>query len=59
MPVTSQRSIVTSLNIKEKTIAHLCTNTEGGSCEGVKRSSSAIKITGTGEHVADVVCGGT
>lgn len=44
---------------QSKTIAHLCTNTEGGGCEGVKRSSSAIKITGTGEHAADVICGGT
>lgn len=44
---------------QRKAIAHLCTSTEGGSCEGVKRSSSAIKITGTGEHAADVPCGGT
>jgi len=45
---------------QRKAIAHhLRTNAEGGSCEGVKRSSSAIKITGTGEHAADVPCGGT
>lgn len=45
---------------QRKVIAHLPrTNTKGGSCEGVKRSSSAIKITGTGERAADVPCGGT
>lgn len=44
---------------QRKSTAHLCTRIEGGSCEGVKRSSSAIKITGTGEHAADVPCGGT
>lgn len=45
---------------QRKAIAHLLhTNTGGSSCEGVKRSSSAIKITGTGQHAADVPCGGT
>lgn len=44
---------------QRKVTAHLRTSTEAGSCEGVKRSSSAVKITGTGEHAADVPCGGT
>lgn len=44
---------------QRKVTAHLCTSTEAGSCEGVKRSSSAVKITGTREHAADVPCGGT